>query len=145
MQLSSDNPADSDDHRKAHVQSFLVALNDAWLEKNYSELYAYFSKDCVLLTPSGSDTLAGVDAMVDSYRQFGELAAIHDFSILNIETFTRSDLAVAHLTYEIDYEIGGERHLEQGMEVYVLSVTGNYHQVVWRTQKSLPDPDYEDT
>ncbi len=139
MQLPHDSPEDSTDHKKANIESFLVALNDTWLDQNFDELYAYFSKDCVLLTPSGSETLEGVEAMVDSYRQFSTLAQINDFGITDIQTFTRSDLAVCHLSFEIDYQIGADRHVEQGMEIYVVSVTGSYLQVVWRTQKALGD------
>ena len=143
LQQPSNNSGDANDQRKATIEAFLVALNDAWLDRNYDELYAYFSKDCVLLTPNGQDTLLGVEAMVESYRQFGEFAAIHEFTISGIETFSRSDLAVSHLAFEIDYEIGGKRHLERGMEIYVLSVTGNYFQVVWRSQKNLGEPSNE--
>ena len=137
MQLPHENSEGSDDHKKASIEAFLIALNDAWLDQNFEELYAYFSKDCVLLAPSGNETLTGVEAMVDSYRQFSELAHIHDFSVMDIQTYTRSDLAVCHVSFEIDYELGDERHIEQGMEIYVLSVTGSYLQVVWRTQKAL--------
>lgn len=137
MHLPKDKSQGSNPHKNAEIEAFIRSLNDAWLDGNYDELYAYFSQDCVLLPPDGIDAIVGADPIIDSYRQFGEMSTINEFSIENIETFTRSDMAVCHVCFEVDYEIDGQRYVERGLDVYVLSITGTYFQVVWRTQKNL--------
>lgn len=137
MRVRKDESQGSKKQKNAEIEAFIRSLNDTWLDGNYDELYAYFAKDCVLLPPEDTEAVVGADLIIDSYRQFGEMGTIHSFVIENIETFTRSDIAVCHVNFEVDYEIDDQRYVETGVDVYVLSVTGTYFQVVWRTQKTL--------
>ena len=118
----------------ADLQQFVTKLNQCWLEQRYEDLSAYFHSDVVMLLPGGATPQVGVVAMIESYRQFGSSATVHQFDTTGIEIYERGPVAMCHLHFSIDYEVESGRFQESGLDVYAIDVSGQDPRIVWRTQ-----------
>jgi hypothetical protein len=106
----------SEAHR---VLEIVRAINDCWLEGRYDELRTHFAEEMVLAMPGFEDRVEGREAIVDSYRQFGE-------SVIG-------PTAVATASFEIEYVLGGATYREAGTDLLVLQRNAGTWRVVWRT------------
>ena len=93
----------------------------------------------MLLTPGAGVATVGAEAMVESYQQFGSLAKVHGFDVLDVELHARGPVVMAHARFLVDYEISTGRYKETGLEVYAVDVSGSAPKVVWRTQVIFQD------
>jgi hypothetical protein len=112
----------------------------------------------VLLPPDLGEPIRGREAVVESYGEFLRAARLNRFDITGLETFTfepapeigRSPLGgrgrderpghrthMAHLEFRIIYELGGERYVDTGLEVYTVVEEGGRCSIVWRGQTIL--------
>jgi len=112
-------------------------MNTAWQEARYDSLYLFFHSDVVMLPPGSDQPIQGVEAMVESYRQFGAMGTIHAFEIKKVDVFETDGAAMVHMLFFVDFEIEAGRFQEEGMEVYTVDVFGDNPLVVWRTQIPL--------
>lgn len=120
------------------LEQLLLDLSDTWLEGRYDDLRRFYDPDVAMLPPGGLEPIVGVDAMIDSYRQFGKVGTLHHFELEDINIVEHRSTAVCHVTFEVDYEIGSGRYRERGVEVYVIDTTQDPPRIVWRTQVSKP-------
>jgi ketosteroid isomerase-like protein len=118
----------------ADLERFVRALNDTWRAGRFVELVRFFHADVVMLPPTGGTPIRGAGPMVESYRQFNEVWTVHDFTITDVQVFGFDPVAICHAHFRIDYELGGARSKEHGIEVYVIDTRGPQPKVVWRTQ-----------
>lgn len=110
------------------------AINACWLEGRYQELTSYFHEGMILALPDSEQRVAGRDAIIDSYRQFGESATGIEFHSHEPQVDAIGDTAVATTSFEISYELEGARYRESGTDVLVLHRAGEAAwEVVWRT------------
>ena len=116
------------------LAQFIRDLNNTWLEGRFDDLHAYFNANVVMLPPGEVQPVVGVDAMVESYREFGSLGIVHSFEILEVVVHEFGPLAVCQVSFVIDYEMQARRFRENGLEVYALDTSRETPQVVWRTQ-----------
>lgn len=116
------------------TEQFIRNLNDAWINKQFDDLRKYFHDSVVMLPPGATVAITGADNMVESYRQFVDTAKIHAFQTKQISCFNFDSISVCHMPFEIDYEYGGQRSREVGMEVYSIGKFASGLKVVWRTQ-----------
>lgn len=116
-------------------------LNRAWRERRFEALYGFFRDDVVMAVPGRHEALVGVEAMVDSYRQFDAACKVHAFDIIAIDVFMREHMCICHVRFGVDYETDKGRRVETGMEVYVIDTSGTTPRIAWRTQMPLPNAD----
>lgn len=116
------------------IEQFIRDLNETWREHRYQDLRQYFADDVVMLQPGGHAVLKGVDAMIDSYRQFGEVGTIHAFDITELSVYNYSSFVMCHMGFTVDYEIQAGRFVENGLEIYTIDNSGPEPRIVWRTQ-----------
>lgn len=112
-------------------------LNRAWRKQRYDDLRRYFHQDVVLTIP-GVEPLHGIDAMIDSYRQFGEAAVIHRFDAIEVSVHQHGPIALCRYDFEVDYETAAGRFVERGAEIYAIDERLVPPRVVWRTQVTGP-------
>ncbi|MEO0425060.1 MAG: nuclear transport factor 2 family protein [Pseudomonadota bacterium] len=118
------------------AESTIRALNDAWLQRRWDDLAAYFDEQVVMLMPFGDEKLEGREAMMASYREFVDAATDIQLTINSIDTQDYGPTAVCHMSFEVDFTLDGEREKSEGLEVYVLHADpGQPPRVVWRTQR----------
>ncbi|HEY5644639.1 MAG TPA: nuclear transport factor 2 family protein [Pseudomonadales bacterium] len=123
------------------IRRFLVALNQTWQQGALDALAAYYHPDVVLLPPDLGPAIRGRDAVVASYREFLQAAQLERFEPTSLEVFSfpgsHGGSHVAHLNFEVDYTLAGERYLEKGLEVYAVQETDVGLQIIWRQQAVL--------
>ena len=116
------------------LEQFIRDLTETWKSFHYDDLYEYFHEKVVMLPPGSSQPMVGVEPMVESYRQFGSMGTIHEFSITDLAVYEYESVAICHMQFEVDYEIESGRFQEQGMEVYAIDTSGGMPKIVWRSQ-----------
>lgn len=62
------------------VEETIAALTRSWLEGRYEEPAGYCHPDVVLMPPGFTARVAGRDACVQSYRDFGAAATVREFT-----------------------------------------------------------------
>jgi len=118
------------------VEQFIRNMNAAWLARRYETLYDYFHADVVMIPPGSETPIAGVEPMVQSYRDFGEMGTIHAFKTLEVKVYDYADVCMCHMRYAVDYEIEAGRFSEQGQEIYAVVGAQTDPKIVWRAQVS---------
>jgi hypothetical protein len=96
----------------------------------------------VLLPPDLGAPIIGRDAVVASYGDFLQAATLDifevtDIAIFEFDTDDQTGTAMAHLKFEIVYELGGDRFVETGMEIYTVLKEGGNLAIAWRSQTVL--------
>ncbi len=125
---------------RAAVEALVRALNDAWLAERIEDLGAFFDENAVLVAPGGARRIVGREAVVESYRQYVELARTLAFEVQDLAIDVFGATAVARLAFRVRYGIGETIHDEGGCDLLVLGKGDGGWRVVWRTQVPEEEP-----
>ncbi len=115
------------------IAELVRAINDCWLGGRYDDLRRYFHPGIKLAMPGFEQSVAGRDAIIDSYRDFGERATVRRFEARPSHVDVIGPTAVSATRFEIDYEIEGNSFSESGTDVLVFQHGDDGWRVVWRT------------
>jgi hypothetical protein len=118
------------------IKSLIKEMNLCWLNSEYDSLKKYYHPETVLFRGADNEAIIGCDAIIKSYREFGSMGKIHLFDITSIDIYHFGELFIAHMGFEVDYEIPSGRFKEEGIEVYALIPVKDTYQIVWRNQVS---------
>ena len=125
---------------REQILTLVRQLNDAWASGHPEQLAEFFHKDIVMVHPDFSGRAQGRDVCVASYAEFCSQATIHGVKLgePGVEVF--GNTAVTTYSYELDYEMGGERFKDSGRDLFVFVREDGKWQAVWRTMIiSQPD------
>lgn len=126
---SSDATIDADE-----IWDLVQRMNDAWAKPGGpEELASFFREDIVMVHPDFTYRTEGRDACVASYEDFCRQAEIRDFKINNPGIHVFGNTAIATYSYEIAYEMGGERFNDTGRDIFVFVRENDRWRAVWRT------------
>jgi uncharacterized protein (TIGR02246 family) len=116
------------------IWQIVQRMNDAWAKPGATEeLASFFREDIVMAHPDFTQRTEGRDACVASYEDFRRQAAILDFKISNPGIDVFGNTAIATYSYEIAYEMGGERFNDTGRDIFVFVRENDRWLAVWRT------------
>ena len=124
---------------EADVWRVVQQVNQAWLHGRTEELRDLLHVAVVIVPPDGSGPVRGLEACIESYRDFAAQAKVLRFEEFSPAVDVFGGTAVVAYDFEIFYELGGTWTTERGHELTVLSRTNARWWVVWRTQ--LPHGD----
>lgn len=124
------------------IRQFLMDLQEAWQSGDLDRLAGFYHPDVVLLPPDLGTPIVGRDAVVESYGDFLQAARLDAFEVtdLTVFEFDTSDstaTGMAHLKFDIIYELGDERYVETGLEIYTVLKEGENLAIAWRSQTVL--------
>ena len=123
------------------VDTLLRDLQSSWQAGDLARIASFYHPDVVLLPPDMGEPITGRDAVVDSYRQFLDAARLDRFVITDLTSWTfdglTSETAMAHLNFQITYQLEDERFIDTGLEVYTLVAGTEGPLIVWRSQTVL--------
>ena len=111
---------------------FVRRINAAWLEGHPERLDELFHDRVVIVGPDGSRYAEGKEAVVESYRSFGQQATIADYRESDGKIDIYDAVAVVSYRYDIDYTIDGQSSREAGRDVIVLERHDDRWLAVWR-------------
>lgn len=115
------------------IWQLVQRMNDAWAKDGPDELASFFHDDIVMVHPDFTQRTEGRAACVASYEDFRKQAAILDFKISNPGIDVFGNTAIATYSYEIAYEMGGERFNDTGRDVFIFVRENGRWLAVWRT------------
>ena len=110
------------------------AMDACWTEKRFEDLHSYLATDVVLVAPGGVARIDGVDAAIDTYRQFMANSTLQRYWTRGHVVTPRGDAAVVEYEWEMQWASEGAEHNDRGREVLVFSKRDGKWKVVWRTQ-----------
>jgi len=128
------------ENEEIEIQQLIQRLNDAWAKGNPRELANFFREDIVMINPDFSQRTEGREACVASYEGFCKEAAILDLKIGEPVIDVFNDTAIASYSWEIAYEMGGERFNDTGRDIFLFVREDGKWLAVWRT---MIVPQYE--
>lgn len=115
------------------VHEFINQMNDVWVKGHPEELASFFSEDIVMVHPDFAQRAVGREACVASYADFCSQADIQGFKVGEPSIDVFGDTAIASYSYEIAYEMGGERFNDRGRDLFVFLRSAGRWKAVWRT------------
>ena len=128
--MTSSDPAQDVDE----IWRLVQRMNDAWAKPGSTEdLASFFREDIVMVNPDFTQRTEGRDGCAASYEEFRKQAAILDFKIGNPGIDVFANTAIATYSYEIAYEMGGERFNDTGRDIFVFVRESDRWLAVWRT------------
>jgi ketosteroid isomerase-like protein len=114
------------------IKSIIENLNAAWVNQDYKPLESLLHKDVVFTMPGFKAQVIGLDKCIEGYKQFMQVAELHNFEIDNLNITITGNTAVAHYNYKISYTVNSEKYDEEGIDIFTLTnIEGNWL-VVWR-------------
>jgi uncharacterized protein (TIGR02246 family) len=115
------------------IWQLIQQMNDAWVKDRPEDLASFFREDMVIVHPDFTQRAEGREACLASYQDFCKQAAIQDFKTSNPGIDIFGGTAIATYSYEITYEMGGERFTDLGRDIFVFVRSDDRWQAVWRT------------
>jgi len=115
------------------IWQLVQQMNDTWAKGDPEDLASFFREDIVMVNPDFAQRTEGRDACVASYKDFCKQAAILNLKISNPGIDVFANTAIATYSYEIAYEMGGERFDDTGRDIFVFVREAGRWQAVWRT------------
>lgn len=115
------------------IRKLIQQINDAWIKGSAQELASFFREDIVMVHPDFVQRTEGRGACVASYEDFSRAAAILNFATDDPGIDVFGDTAIATYSYEITYEMGGERFSDNGRDIFVFVRSADRWQAAWRT------------
>lgn len=115
------------------IARLVAEINERWLEGRYGELWRYFDAEMVLAMPGFERRVEGAEAIIESYREFGDQATIHRFELGDARVDVLGPSAVVATGFAIDYDYEGTRYRETGTDLLVFVRKGDDWSVRWRT------------
>lgn len=119
------------------VQTFLADLNRCWPTATAAQLAEFYHPDVVLLPPDLGAPIIGRTAVVESYAEFLQAAQLVSFEVEKLELFAFPPTCMAHLNFDIVYDLGGDRYQDKGLEIYTIIEQAERLEIVWRCQSVL--------
>ena len=120
------------------VLKAVQAFDRCWVEGRPEDIRQFLHAQVVFAGPHFQRLASGVDACVRSYHDFLAQAKVHDFLPYEYVVDLAGDSAVMTYRWTIDYEFGGARQKESGMDLLVWLHRAGRWLITWRMQR--PDP-----
>ncbi len=114
--------------------AFATEMDRCWIERRLGDLSGYLSRDVVMVAPGGKRRTVGLDAAVESYREFLSRSEVSRFHTYDHVATQRGETAVVEYEWDIAWNDQGENHEARGREVLVLARYGQEWRVAWRMQ-----------
>jgi hypothetical protein len=116
--------------------TFVQAMDRCWMERRYDDLASYIAEEVVMVAPGGQGRMEGLDAAVESYREFMSRSHVDRYETSGHIVTERGDAAVVEYGWDMEWESDGAGHSASGREILMLARRGGAWRVVWRTQLS---------
>lgn len=115
------------------LASFVRDMDACWLEGRFDDLRSYLADDIVIAAPGGHRA-SGVEAAVESYREFTSRCVVHAFETSGHVTTLSGSSGVVEYEWRMSWSDGADKHDAEGREVLVLNQSDGNWRVIWRMQ-----------
>ena len=106
------------------------------MERRFEDLATYLAEDVVMAPPRGQPRVQGLEAAVESYREFLGRCEVDRFVTRDHVVTLRGATAVIEYDWDMGWRDQATRYVATGREVLALAKRQEQWRVVWRTQLS---------
>jgi len=117
---------------KQDIWRLMEEINHIWLMEDPERLRAFIHKDIVVLTQDFKEQGIGIDAFINSYREFRKISKIKDFKVNNSRVDLFSNFAIVSYNFEIEYEINNEKNKNSGRDMFIFTKEVDSWLAIWR-------------
>ncbi|MEI9849899.1 MAG: nuclear transport factor 2 family protein [Sphingomonas sp.] len=114
--------------------AFTKQMDRCWMERRFGDLSGYLADDVVVVAPGGKHRIAGLDAAIESYREFMSRSDVDRFDSSGHVVTQRGATAVVEYDWDMSWTDQDASHVAEGREILVLAQRDHGWRVVWRTQ-----------
>lgn len=124
------------DHEQ--IKAVVIAITQAWLNKQYELIDDSLAADVVLAVPDSEIRVIGREAYVQSFRDYDCAAVTNEYDAGDPLIDVIGDVAVALCPFHISYDLNGVTYRETGTEMLVLNRGNAGWLVIWRSMRTSP-------
>jgi ketosteroid isomerase-like protein len=115
--------------------AFVGEMDRCWIERRFTDLSAYLADDVILVAPGGKHRMEGVDASIESCREFMSRSDVTRFQTSDHVVTRRGSTAVVEYDWDMSWSDQGIDQGTQGRDILVLAQQHDRGwRVMWRTQ-----------
>jgi ketosteroid isomerase-like protein len=114
--------------------AFIKDMDRCWLERRFADLSGFIADDIVMVAPGGKHRMQGIEAAVESYREFMSRCEVKRFQTSDHRVTQRGPAAVVEYDWDMAWNDQGTEHEAKGREILMLARRADGWRVVWRTQ-----------
>lgn len=104
------------------------------MEHRFADLAGYIATDVVMIALGGKARMQGIEAAVQSYRDFMSRCKVKRFQAYDHVVTQRGPAAVVEYSWDMIWSDQGAEHEASGREILMLTQRNGLWRVVWRTQ-----------
>jgi ketosteroid isomerase-like protein len=119
--------------------SQIEAMDRCWLVRRFGDLAEFIAEDVVMVPPGDGKRIRGLEAAVESYREFMSRSEVRRYCTSGHVVTERGDAAVMEYDWDMAWECDGILREAIGREIVVLAHRDRGWRVVWRMQLSRTD------
>ena len=123
------------EQRANAARDVVALLQRAWQAEDWEQVAGLYHLEAQLLPTDLGPAISGRTAIVDTYREFTQLATVHRFEMRQCSARCYRHTCIVQCEFEIEYVLEGQRSEDQVTETYVLERNAEEQlQVLWRQQ-----------
>lgn len=119
------------------LADFAADMDRCWQERRFDDLRNYLDENIAIVAPDGGARTAGIEAAIDSYREFLERSEVTRYETSDTIVTERGDTAILEYRWAMDWTSDGTAHTAEGREILVLNRSGEEWKAVWRIQLAM--------
>lgn len=114
--------------------AFAKDMDRCWIERRFTDLSGFIANDVVMVAPGGTHRMQGIEAAVESYREFTSRCEVRRFQTFDHVVTQRGPAAVIEYGWDMAWSDRGTKYEAKGREILMLALHPDGWRVVWRTQ-----------
>ena len=114
--------------------AFTNDMDRCWMERRFTALSSFIADDVVMVAPGGKHRMQGLEAAIESYREFMRRCEVKRFQSYEHVVTQRGPAAVVEYDWDMAWSDQGTEHEAKGREILMLVRHADGWRVFWRTQ-----------
>lgn len=116
------------------IIAFTMDMDRCWMEHRFADLADYIASDVVMVAPGGKARIQGIEAAVQSYREFMSRCEVKRFRAYDHVVTQCGPAAVVEYNWDMAWSDHEAEHEASGREILMLAQRNGLWRVTWRTQ-----------
>jgi len=114
--------------------TFAKDMDRCWMERRFTDLSRFIADDVVMVAPGGKHRMQGLEAAIESYREFMARSTVQHFQTSGYAVTRRGSAAVVEYDWDMAWSDQATGHQAKGREILMLARFEDGWRVVWRAQ-----------